>query len=240
MEREHELEIELAAVGAAAVAVLVPFAAVALMVETNVGWLHSIDQSVTDGLNRFALAHGGWVTFMKGWSLVFDPNSWRVAAAGLALWLAFRRNARPLAWWVVATMTAGGVLNAVLKLVFQRHRPALLDAVAHAAGYSFPSGHALNNALGAAVFLLVLLPLTRGRRWERVALWTGAILIPAVTGVSRVMLGVHWTSDVVGGWLLGAAVPAVTAWTYLHWRRRLSRKTKTHVTTEGLEPEIAG
>jgi membrane-associated phospholipid phosphatase len=119
-------------------------------------------------------------------------------------------------------MTAGGVLGVVLKLLVGRHRPDLLDPVARASGYSFPSGHALNNALAASVFLLVLLPVFPRKR---AFLWAGAIVIPLITGLSRIGLGVHWTSDVVAGWLLGVAVTAVTAWAYLGWEAGLRRSS---------------
>src|SRR3954464_9016096 len=94
----------------------------------------------------FAVGHAGWVRFMDVWSLVFAPTVFRVAAAALVVWL-WRRGAGRTALWVAVTMITGGVLGVVLKLLFGRHRPDLLDPVAHAPGYSFPSGHALTSAL---------------------------------------------------------------------------------------------
>jgi undecaprenyl-diphosphatase len=233
-DERDELSVRLVQAAAGAVVLLVPFGVIAAAVARGVGPLRGLDGKVTDALNRYALAHPGSVTFAKVWSIVFVPDTWRVAALVLAVWLV-RRGARPLAWWVVATMAAGGLLGWVLKLLFGRRRPHLIDSVAHAAGYSFPSGHALNNALGAAVFVLVLLPLVRNRPVARAALWVSAVAIPLITGVCRVLLGLHWTSDVVGGWLLGLAVPAMTAWAYLQLRNR----RHPHVMEEGLAPEIA-
>jgi undecaprenyl-diphosphatase len=69
-------------------------------------------------------------------------------------------------------------------------------------------------------------------------LWAVAIVIPLITGVSRVGLGVHWTSDVVAGWLLGVAVVAATTAGFEAWRGRVGRR-KVDVTGEGVEPEIA-
>jgi membrane-associated phospholipid phosphatase len=232
--RDHALGVRLTVAIAGAIAVLVPFALIAVLVVGNVVWLHALDESVTGALHSFALDHPRWVRFLALWSLAFDPNVWRLGALALVIWLV-RRGARPLAWWVALTVTAGGVLNALLKLLVGRHRPEFLEPVARAAGFSFPSGHALNNAVGAAVFLLVLLPLVRGRPVWRAALWTAAVLVPLVTGVSRVVLGVHWTSDVVAGWLLGVAVVAATAAGYL---ARGAAHRRRHVTTEGLaEPD---
>ncbi|MGX6606306.1 phosphatase PAP2 family protein [Micromonosporaceae bacterium Da 78-11] len=232
---EPSLNIRLTVASVAAIVLLVPFALIAVLIIGDVPWLHQLDETLTDALHTFAEGHPGWVRFMAGWSLVFDPNTWRVGALLLAVWLVRRRNSWPLALWVAVTMTVGGVLGALLKLLVGRNRPDLLDPVARASGYSFPSGHALNNALGAAVFVLVLLPLVRERPRLRIALWTAAVVIPLVTGVSRVVLGVHWTSDVVAGWLLGVAVVAATAMGFLARRRRRT----AHLSTEGLDPEIA-
>ncbi|GIM93898.1 phosphatase PAP2 family protein [Paractinoplanes toevensis] len=210
----HSLGARLTVAAAVAVAVVMPAAMVGVLVVGNVDWLYQLDATVTSSFHRFALDHPGWVWFMKAWSLVFDPNTWRVAAVGLVIWLV-RRKETGLAWWVAITMAVGGLLGVLLKLMVSRHRPALLDPVARATGYSFPSGHALNNALGAAVLLLLLLPYTRGKPRWRAALWAGAIGIPLITAMSRVALGVHWTSDVVAGLFVGVAVAAITAATYL-------------------------
>ncbi|MEV6348725.1 phosphatase PAP2 family protein [Actinoplanes sp. NPDC051851] len=210
----HEQEVSLgvrttvAAVGAPGL--LVPFGMIAALVVGRSGGLHAMDAHVTERLHRLALDHPVLTDSMVWWSLVFSPNAWRAGALGLIVWLVKRRHARTAAFWVAATMTAGGVLGGVLKLLFGRHRPDLLDPVARATGFSFPSGHALNCALGAVVFLLVLLPEVRERPLAKAALWCAAIGVPLVTGFTRVAIGVHWTSDVVAGWLLGVAVPAVT------------------------------
>ncbi|GAA0568559.1 hypothetical protein GCM10010172_61030 [Paractinoplanes ferrugineus] len=227
--REHPLGVRLTVAAAAAALLLMPAAMVGALVVGRVDWLHSLDMAVTNGLHGYALHHPGWVWFMKAWSLVFDPNSWRLAVLGLVIWLIRRGQGSP-AWWAGITMATGGVLGAVLKLLVGRHRPDLLDPVAQATGYSFPSGHVLNNALGAAVFLLILLPYTRGSTAKRALLWAGAIVIPLMTAVSRVALGVHWTSDVLAAWFLGVALAAATAAAYL----ARSRRKQAHVATEGL------
>ncbi|MFC7531079.1 phosphatase PAP2 family protein [Actinoplanes sp. GCM10030250] len=189
---------------------LVPFALIAALVVGRFGPLHNFDGAITERMHEFALTRPGWVDVMSWWSIVFHPTTWRIAAVVLVVWL-WRRRARALAYWVAATMVAGALLGVLLKLLFGRNRPDLLDPVAQAAGYAFPSGHAMTNALGATVFLMVLLPLLRARPPARAALWTAAVLIPLVTAFSRVSLGVHWTSDVVAGLLLGVALPALTS-----------------------------
>jgi membrane-associated phospholipid phosphatase len=235
-DSDTSLGVRLGAAATATLLLLVPFALLAVLVVGNWGPLHDFDNSLTDALHGFAVGHRGWVRAMVVWSFVFDPNSWRVAALLLAIWL-LRRGARPLAIWVVLTMAVGGVLGGLLKLLVGRHRPDLLDPVARAVGFSFPSGHALNSALGAGVFVLVLLPFVRDRPGRRVVLWVAAIVLPLVTAFCRVGLGVHYTSDVVAGLLLGLAVVAGMAAAYETWRRRFGRRP-VRVAAEGVEPDV--
>ena len=84
----------------------------------------------------------------------------------------------------------------------------------------------------------MLLPFVHDRRRLRGLLWTMVILIPLITGVCRVGLGVHWTSDVLAGWLMGIGVVAATAAAFAAWRERSGRR-RVKVTDEGVEPEIA-
>lgn len=118
------------------------------------------------------------------------------------------RSRRPLVFLAVA-LGGSTALVQMIKLLVTRPRP---DAgLVTAPGYSFPSGHATGAAAGWGAVALVLIWLTT--RWgTRVALATAAVLIALLVGVSRVYLGVHEATDVLGGWALGAAwVAAVTA-----------------------------
>ena len=204
--------------------VLVPFALLAILVVGDASPLHHADAAVTSSLHGWALDHPHWVDANHWWSLIFGPFPLRLAALLLVVWL-LRRRARRLAIFVVTTMTVGGVLGVLLKVLIGRHRPDLLDPVARAAGFSFPSGHALNAALAAGVFVLVLLPVVRRRR----LLWAAAVAVTVLTGLSRIVLGVHWTSDVLAGWLLGVAVVAAMAAAF-------ARRGVEAVVEDGVEP----
>jgi undecaprenyl-diphosphatase len=235
---DRSLGLRLTVAATLAVALLVPFSLIAVLIVGDWTPLHDLDLAVSSALHGYAVGHRGWVRAMVVWSFVFDPNSLRVAALALAVWLWRWRNSPRAALWVVVTMATGGLLGVVLKLLVGRNRPELLDPVARAAGYSFPSGHALNNALAAGVFLLVLLPFVKGRPVWRTVLWTVVIVVPLITGFCRVALGVHFTSDVVAGWLMGVAVVAATTAGFEAWRKRAGRR-HVDVTDEGVEPEIA-
>lgn len=133
-------------------------------------------------------------------------GSWYVVtpvAAALAVAFAAARRWRAAALLVVAPLWAL-VLNVVLKLVVHRTPPGGDDdgLVAHAR-YSFPSGHTMTTTALLAALTLVAWP-TRWR-WPVTA---GTAVVAATMGVSRVYVGVHHPSDVVAGWMMGAA----TAW----------------------------
>ncbi|MGI5524373.1 phosphatase PAP2 family protein [Micromonospora sp. CA-259024] len=218
--RSSGLRLTLAAT--AAFLVLVPFGLLTLLVLGVWSPLHRLDGAVTDALYGYALDHPVWVTVMRIWTDVFAPMPLRAVALLVVIWL-LRRGVRRLALWVTITMLVGGSLGPLLKLLVGRDRPEFLDPVASAAGYSFPSGHALNAALASGVLLVVFLPYADRGVW-RVLLWVAAALLTVVTGLSRVALGVHFTSDVVGGWLLGTAVVAATTAALTTWRAPADRR----------------
>jgi undecaprenyl-diphosphatase len=85
-----------------------------------------------------------------------------------------------------------------------------------------------------AILLLVLLPMVP-HSWRPLC-WAAAGLSVLGVGFTRVALGVHWFSDVVGGWLLGLAVVALTAWAFEAWRAETGRRHAGM--REGLEPEL--
>ncbi len=221
-----KLELRLATAAVLTVAVLVPFALLSVLVAGGWAPLHDADAAITEALHDWAQRHPGWTDATVWWTNIFAPWPLRAAVLVLVVWL--WRRSRATALWAITTMVAGGVLGALLKLLIERHRPSFLDPIARAAGFSFPSGHALNAALGAGIFILVLLPVVR-HRW---LLWTGGAIIAVGTAVSRVIIGVHWTSDVLAGLLLGVAVVAATAAAF-------TRRGLLPVVERGVDPAVA-
>jgi undecaprenyl-diphosphatase len=117
------------------------------------------------------------------------------------LFLAWRRHRRE-ALFLAAAAIGSVALNQALKLVFQRPRPQLAWAAVQPE-YSFPSGHAMNSlvvygALAAIAWWLA------GPRAGRAAVALATVLALLI-GTSRIYLGYHYLTDVVGGWLAGAA-----------------------------------
>lgn len=128
-----------------------------------------------------------------------------VTAACLILLLLPRT--RKIGCSVSAAAILSVIFNQVLKFLFQRERP-LVEHLSPAEGFSFPSGHSMNNAAVYCMLLLLLLPLA-DRVWQKCLLTAGCLLPPVLIGVSRIYLGVHFLGDVLCGWLLGAWIAGV-------------------------------
>lgn len=124
-----------------------------------------------------------------------------------------------LAVLVLLTVVGGAILSNALKLAYDRPRPELVPALAHYLAPSFPSGH---SALAAATYLTLGSLIARAQTDRRLKVFSIvlAALLALLVGFSRVYLGVHWPSDVVAGWLLGALWATVTLFLSRWWVRR--------------------
>ena len=105
--------------------------------------------------------------------------------------------------FLLAAIAGGAALSVVLKSLFLRPRPEIVPHLVLVDTASFPSGHAMNSAI---VFLTLGALLTRTQKDRRVRVYLVAvsILLTLLVGFSRVYLGVHWPSDVIAGWVVGA------------------------------------
>ena len=132
-----------------------------------------------------------------------------LATIGTMLYLAMTRR-RGAALFVLASIGGGMVLSAALKLGFDRPRPDLVPHGARVYTASFPSGHAM---LSAVTYLTLGALLARFHALRRVKLFFlgFAMGLTVLVGLSRIYLGVHWPSDVLAGWCVGAA------WAGLCW-----------------------
>ena len=126
------------------------------------------------------------------------------------------RKRKAEAWWYTAAALSGWALYALAKLVVQRPRPHIIPRLMHGAGwYSYPSGHSM---LAPIIFGLGII--VWAAPWPSPALRRAALVLATLLalgiGFSRVYVGVHYPSDVVGGLLLGTAWSALAL---LWWER---------------------
>ncbi|MGW8888435.1 phosphatase PAP2 family protein [Streptomyces sp. NPDC055749] len=193
---------------------------VALVILVAVSWspLMSVDRTIADALHRSAVTEPGLVhanRVLTDW--VWDPWTMRavIAVTVIALWW---RGARWLAFWVAATSALSTLVQQGLKAAVGRDRPRWPDPVDSAHYAAFPSGHVMTAVVSCGLLLWLLRMNGTGALWWRTALVVAVVSVVGV-GFTRIYLGVHWMTDVVGGTLLGAAVVAFSILGYTVTRR---------------------
>jgi len=181
--------------GAAVLFVLV----VALGFAVTAGHFRSFDIVVSNALNLQLSVSPDWlILLMQGISWIGGGLQRYIIVAILAvvLW-------RVWGWGSALAMGLTTLIAAftsdVMKHFFARIRPDLVAQLDPITSPAFPSGHA-NNAAVVYILFIMLVPQARHPLWQAAA---AAMIL--LTGLSRIMLGVHWPTDVIGGWMLGAS-----------------------------------
>ena len=190
-----------------AVGVLAVVAFTVLGAAVMLGWepLARLDQAVVLSAHADVLARSWLLTTAVIVTDAGSPVAVDVVTVVGAVVLLLARRPRAAAFVVLARLLELGVETAVKDLV-ARPRPVLTDPVAHASGFSFPSGHAAGSAaVFGAVLVIVLGELPVTDRVLRTSIVGLVVLFVAAVGASRVLLGVHYPSDVTAGVLLGVA-----------------------------------
>lgn len=170
----------------------------------------------TDGLDRallMALRTPGDPAMPRGpaWfresvrdlSALGSPAILGLLVAATAAFLLLARRPRT-AGFVVAAAGGGALVSLLLKAGFARPRPDLAPYGSQVFTASFPSGHAMLSAVVYLTLGALLARLVPGY-WQKRYLMAVAVTLTTLIGASRVYLGVHWPSDVLAGWALGAA-----------------------------------
>ncbi|MGV9989193.1 phosphatase PAP2 family protein [Streptomyces sp. NPDC003374] len=182
--------------------------------------LVGVDGAVARATHRWAVGDPGVThVFRVLTDWVWDPLTMRLLCAAAAVWLVWRRAAWWTAVWLTLTCALATVLQQTLKAAIGRPRPVWPDPVDSARYTAFPSGHAMTATVVCGLLLWLLHHHGAGRTLRRTAVALAVVSVAGV-GLTRVWLGVHWLSDVVGGWLLGAAVVAAATAAYTRWSAR--------------------
>jgi undecaprenyl-diphosphatase len=217
----------------AATAAAAVFATLLVLVRLRWPPLESVDHGAAVGVNGLIAGNAALVTAVKAVTWLGSSGVlWTVVLAAAVI-VALRRRWR-LAVYLLVTGSGALVLDPVLKSLIGRLRPVVAHPVAHGAGNSFPSGHSLGSIVCYGAVLLVFLPAARGR-W-RTTFITVTVALVALIGISRVLLGVHYLSDVLGAWAVGITWLGITAVAF-ELARRAAGQPVTGPVTEGLEPE---
>ena len=218
--------LALALVGAAVLAVVL--GPVALLVHDGWGPLLRLDLRVSAAAEDAGQAAPALLAAARVLTHLGDPVLVTVATVVVAGVLLRRGRLRPAVFLLVGR-TGALLLSQVTKVAVDRARPEFEDPVASAFGASFPSGHALGGTVFWTTLALVLLPRVPRRR----VVLAGALLVALVVCATRVLLGVHYLSDVAAGLLLGLAWTAVCASLFALWR------AEEGAPVDGLEDGVA-
>lgn len=213
--------------------VAIPFGLLLDQVKNN-GRMVRLDTAAARHLHEWVRESDALVTDLKFLTFFGSPSWFYVIVIPSVVWV-WRQGHPRLAVFLIVTTLGGGLLDTIVKEAVDRARPSLVDPVATAHGKSFPSGHTMSSTFTYGALILVFLPVI-GRRYRPVVLG-GAILLVASIGFSRLALGVHYISDVVGGFVLGLAWLAASTAAFSIWR--VERGGPPVDVGEGLEPEAA-
>jgi membrane-associated phospholipid phosphatase len=179
-----------------------------LLDERVTAWFH---QQATPALTQI----GRVVTFFGSVGFV------AVASSGVAIVLGIRK-----AWYqllaLILAVGGGSLLNILLKHFFHRQRPMLENPLLTLTSFGFPSGHTMGSTLFYGMLAIFVAQSVRTWRWRVLAFWIAAIAV-ALIGLSRIYLGAHYLTDVVGAIAVGLAWLAF-CWTGVEtlrkWRGR--------------------
>ena len=160
------------------------------------GGTGSLDRAVYEAL--YAGHRPALLVVARIFTALGEPTVLVTAGFVVAGWIWWRHHPH-LALAILLIVLIGRGLAEAQKYMIARLRPDLEPHLVVVKTSSFPSGHATSSMI---FYLTVALALTMGTRWHRAAA-AGAILLSLLIGISRVMLGVHWPSDVIGGWAFG-------------------------------------
>lgn len=184
-----------------------------------------------DPLTTFDLALAPWIrahttrfgdeVFVQI-SLIGSPLAMSIVGLAGAVWIVVRRKWLVLSAWITA-FAGAGLLTVFLKNIIHRPRPSGAAEFLHGSTFSFPSGHALGSLVGYGMLAYVIGSSLRSARARRYLFCTTAVLVFAI-GLSRMYLGVHYFSDVVGGYAAGALwLSACVSGVEVAGRRRLAK-----------------
>jgi membrane-associated phospholipid phosphatase len=159
---------------------------------------------------------------MRGFSFVGSTIALSLGTIFVVVQFARRKWGREAKLFAI-TMIGAGLLNITLKLAFKRPRPLPFFNLSPPETYSFPSGHSLTSAVFFGALAAILTARIKSRR-VRVAMWIVASAMFLLIGLSRIYLGVHYTTDVIAGFAAALIWILVVRFVELELARRKRRK----------------
>ncbi|WP_336785398.1 phosphatase PAP2 family protein [Paenibacillus sp. MMO-177] len=183
----------------------------------------AFDNKITDAVR--SVRSDAMTAVMKGFTQLGSEYLVILIVIAFSLLFAFIGYRRELIFYL-GVIVGSALLNLLLKTIFHRTRPDI-NRIIEASGFSFPSGHSMSAFTLYGITIYFLWKHLK-YRWMRVAAILVGVVIIAMIGISRIYLGVHYPSDVVGGYLVSAAWLTISIGLYERFleQRWLSRKLR--------------
>ena len=180
----------------------------------------AIDVTIT---RAFQENQSPWLRYtMIAASFIGNVSALSLGLIILAAVLFWMVDLRLEAIMVVVVSATSALLNWLIKLVVARPRPSasLVEIIQATSGQSFPSGHVMSYVAFWGLLFSLGIILFRGKHWWRTALLIISALLVVLVGPSRIYLGDHWATDVLGAYLIGGLLLSLSLWIYLNLRGR--------------------
>ncbi|HEX2053214.1 MAG TPA: phosphatase PAP2 family protein [Actinomycetota bacterium] len=218
---------------AALILVGIPFAYLLVEVTSN-DEVVQFDKAVAENLFQVKRDAPHLTRILNAVSMLGAPVWFWVLVGGVSLYL-WHRNRRRLVAYLLTSTIGGSILNTAVKIAVDRPRPTFRDpsAVTFQDGKSFPSGHTMSSTIAYGAILLIFLPLMQRRK--RPWAIAGVLGLVTIIAASRLGLGVHYVSDVIGGFVLGLAWLTASTAAFSIWRVEQGRAPVDPLS--GVEPE---
>ena len=174
------------------------------LVGSHVGFVTDLDRTLGRSLQQWAVDSTGIRDAAKAGASIFQPNVFDAIGliGAVALFLNKHRRA---GLWIVGVLGVARLSASWLKALTERHRPTFAHPVETLSGWSFPSGH-VSTAAAACGCVIVIATMFIRKRGLRRPVIGASILVVLLVSLDRLVLGVHYASDVLGGWMVGGLV----------------------------------
>ncbi|MBO0460938.1 phosphatase PAP2 family protein [Enterococcus sp. DIV1298c] len=173
------------------------FLALSLLVLFRVERLSDFDQTLTHWIR---IPYPDWNPFQRFITTFGNATTVILVFALVAFWLWFKKKRKELYWFVFNFVLVAGIFNPLIKLLVMRDRPSLQHLVVETT-YSYPSGHAATSMILYGTLIFLMSSLIKTKEWVWMIQVLLGVLILSI-GASRVYLGVHYPSDILGGYSL--------------------------------------
>lgn len=196
------------------------------------GSLVRADTSAARALHNAVYGHRTLITALKALTFIGTPIFLTAVVVISSVFL-LRRHRHRLMAFLIVTSAGGGIIDSIVKIIVNRQRPNLANPLITVHGRSFPSGHVMSSTIVYGALLLIFLPAI-SKRWRAPSIVAVFLLVVSIA-VSRLALGAHFITDVIGGFVLGLAWLIASTAAFSIWREERGRKPVEPL--RGLEPE---